>query len=215
MGYLTTEHGNAGYAADFALYGGVSLSLAVLLVAFGPHARWPELLALVLAGLLTWSLVEYVLHRFVLHGLQPFRGWHEEHHRRPRALIGTPTVLSASLIAALVFMPALLLGDLWRACALTLGLLMGYFMYSVAHHAAHHWGAGNAWTFSIKRRHALHHSPAEPPSRYGVTSGFWDDVFGSTGRREPDRRGASQSPQLDDWEDEGGAPAGGRATDRR
>jgi cyclopropane-fatty-acyl-phospholipid synthase len=204
MGYLTTEHHKAGYAADFVLYGGAALGLSLLLVLAGPPARRPELLALALVGLFAWTLVEYGLHRFVLHGPQPFRGWHEEHHRRPRALIGTPTVLSATLIAALVFMPAVVFGDLWRACALTLGLLTGYFLYSVMHHAIHHWRPGNAWTRRARRWHALHHSPVEPAGRYGVSSGLWDVVFGTAGRRAPRARDASV--QLDAWENEGGAP---------
>jgi hypothetical protein len=70
------------------------------------RVRCLELVALALLGLVAWTLLEYALHRFVLHGLQPFRTWHAEHHRRPRALIGTPTILSATLIAALGGHPA-------------------------------------------------------------------------------------------------------------
>jgi cyclopropane-fatty-acyl-phospholipid synthase len=46
------------------------------------------------------------------------KAWHAEHHRRPRTLIGTRTILGAALIAMLVFLPALVLSDLWRACVL-------------------------------------------------------------------------------------------------
>jgi sterol desaturase/sphingolipid hydroxylase (fatty acid hydroxylase superfamily) len=181
MGLLTTEHGKAGYLADFILYGVAAAALAAFLAIAGPRDRWLEIVALALLGLGVWTLVEYVLHRFVLHGLQPFRTWHAEHHRRPRARIGTPTILSAALIGALVFLPALLLGDPWRACALTFGLLTGYFIYAIAHHATHHWHAGNEWARRRKRAHALHHSPVGPPGRYGVTSAFWDGVFGTGG----------------------------------
>lgn len=184
MGLFTTEHGRAGYLADFVLYGITSIGLGALLVILGPRGRALEIAALVLLGLVAWTLVEYGLHRFVLHGIRPFRTWHLEHHRRPRALMGTPTVLSAALIFALVFVPALALGDLWRACALTFGLLTGYLIYAVTHHAAHHWRAGSEWARQRKRAHALHHSPVEAPGRYGVTSGLWDVVFRTTGRRE-------------------------------
>jgi hypothetical protein len=103
MGLLTTEHGKAGYLADFFLYAAASATMGVLLAVVSPYVRHAEMLAFALLGLVAWTLVEYVLHRFVLHGIQPFRAWHAEHHRRPRALIGTPTILSAALIAALVF----------------------------------------------------------------------------------------------------------------
>ena len=68
------------------------LGVAVLLAIVAPYERRTELMALALLGLVAWTLLEYVLHRFVLHGMQPFQAWHAEHHRRPQALIGTPTV---------------------------------------------------------------------------------------------------------------------------
>ncbi|MDX5446368.1 MAG: hypothetical protein LPJ87_09975, partial [Zoogloeaceae bacterium] len=32
---------------------------------------------LLIAGLVSWTLLEYLLHRFVLHGRGPFQRWHE------------------------------------------------------------------------------------------------------------------------------------------
>ena len=133
---------------------------------------------LVLAGLAGWTLLEYALHRFVLHGLRPFSDWHAEHHHRPAALICAPTILSASLIAALVFLPAWALGGLWPACAITLGVLGGYLAYAITHHATHHWRASNRWTRQRKRWHALHHDRHRGPGHYGVTTSFWDHLLG-------------------------------------
>ena len=215
MGLLTTEHGKAGYLADFVLYAVASATLAVLLAVVAPHARRAEILAFALLGLVAWTLVEYVLHRFVLHGIQPFKAWHAEHHRRPRALIGTPTILSAALIAMLVFLPGLVLSDVWRACAFTFGLLTGYLVYAIVHHATHHWRADNAWLRRVKRHHAWHHSPIAAPGRYGVSSALWDFVFGTNGRSGNVRRraataGAEAGPDAQGiaaWENEGGASA--------
>jgi cyclopropane-fatty-acyl-phospholipid synthase len=179
MGLFSLEHSKAAYRADFALYGiGVVASAAMLLVA-GPQTQWLQMAALGLLGLASWTLAEYVLHRFVLHGLQPFRTWHAEHHLRPRAFIFTPTILSAALIAGLVFAPAFALGGIWNACALTLGVSVGYVAYTITHHATHHWRAERTWLKQRKRWHALHHAPTGRPGCYGVTSGFWDRVFGS------------------------------------
>jgi cyclopropane-fatty-acyl-phospholipid synthase len=210
MGLLTTEHSRSAYLADLIVYGAASVALASLLAIAGPRERWLEIVSLTVLGLLAWTIVEYGLHRFVLHRLQPFRGWHAEHHRRPRALIGTPTVLSAALIAALVFLPALLLADLWRASALTFGLLTGYLVYAVVHHATHHWRAGGAWARRRKRAHALHHSPVGPRGHYGVTSAFWDVVFRSNGKGGAAAAAAPNALQVEVWEDEGGALAGRR-----
>ncbi|MEO8298957.1 MAG: sterol desaturase family protein [Burkholderiales bacterium] len=185
MGLLTLEHSRAAYRADFVLYGIAVFALASALLVAGPRAQALQIGACVLAGLASWSAVEYALHRFVLHGLQPFRRWHAEHHARPAALIGTPTLLSAALIATLVFLPALLAGTLWQACGLTLGLLIGYLAYAATHHALHHWRAQSAWLKQRKHWHALHHHHPDVPGCFGVTTAFWDHVFGSTG---PSRR---------------------------
>ena len=187
MGLLTMEHGKAAYRADFALYGTAVVTLAAfLLVSTPPGQRLDSALVAVL-GAASWTVVEYVLHRFVLHGLAPFKRWHEEHHQRPAALICAPTIVSASLIFVLVFLPDLALGGVWHACALTLGMLTGYLLYAITHHATHHWHAENAWLKRRKRWHALHHHGAGRRSGYGVTSAFWDHVF-ATVPTSPTRR---------------------------
>jgi len=218
MGLLTTEHGRVRYVADFVLYAVASTALAVLLAVVAPYTRRMEILSFALLGLVAWTLVEYMLHRFVLHGIEPFKAWHAEHHRRPRALIGTPTILSAALIAALVFLPALMLSNLWRASALTLGLLTGYLMYAIVHHATHHWRVDNAWLRQVKRHHALHHSPIAGPGRYGVSDAFWDVVFRTNGTSVGARHrsvAACDATGIAAWENEGGASSGHVAVEPR
>src|SRR6476646_9400235 len=144
MEFFALEHSRAAYRADFTLYGALVVALPVFLMLAQPARAWPELGALALTGLLAWTLIEYAMHRFVLHGMAPFREWHAQHHARPSARIASPTILSAGLILGLVFLSALALGDVWTACALTLGVLIGYFGYAVTHHATHHWNLDNA-----------------------------------------------------------------------
>jgi cyclopropane-fatty-acyl-phospholipid synthase len=179
MGLFTLEHDRLAYDADFVLYGLAVLVLAGALVAICPPTKGREAFAVVVAGLAAWTLVEYGLHRFVLHGVQPFQRWHAEHHRRPAALIGLPTIGSAALFAALVFLPAWLASGLWQACALTLGMLLGYLGYAIIHHAAHHVLSRGGWLARRKRLHAVHHHHVEHPVCFGVTSAFWDRVFGT------------------------------------
>ena len=182
MHIFTLEHSKAAYRADFALYGITIVVLAAFLLVDGPREQRVEIVAFAMVGLVSWTAIEYTLHRFVLHGLRPFRSWHEEHHRRPTAIIFTPTILSAGLIAVLVFLPALLVVGLWRACALTLGVLTGYLAYTITHHSIHHWHLDNTWLKRRKRWHAIHHHRIEQSGCYGVTSTFLDHVFGTTHR---------------------------------
>lgn len=181
MAWLALEHSRAAYAADFVLYGGAVAGLAGVLAWLAPSALWPALGLLTAVGLLSWTLFEYVLHRFVLHALQPFKGWHKEHHARPAALICAPTIFSAVLFAVLVFLPAYVLANVWVACAVTLGVVGGYLVYAITHHAVHHWRGDSAWLKNRKQWHALHHARVIQLARFGVTSGFWDRVFRTGG----------------------------------
>lgn len=182
MGAVNLEHSKSAYTADFAFYTLAILAIAVYLTVFSAGNHWTDGINLVLtfiSGLCAWSLVEYLLHRFVLHGLQPFKRWHFEHHIRPTALIGAPTVLSSGLIFTLVFLPAWASMGLQGAAALTLGVLVGYLAYATVHHGVHHWRAKSAWLIKRKRWHALHHhaDTAHAPGRYGVSTSLWDHVF--------------------------------------
>lgn len=197
MTLFSIEHGRAAYWADFGIYGAAVAALAVLLSVFAPREQWPNLVVLVVLGAAAWTLIEYALHRFVLHGLEPFLSWHAEHHERPTALMSTPTLLSISLVALLVFLPGLLAAGFWPASALTLGVSAGYLAYALVHHATHHWRSLGPWMTRRKRWHARHHHMA---GCYGVSSSFWDRVFGTTGDRAPalvrgdQHRDASRKP---------------------
>lgn len=180
MGFFTWEHSKC--RAYFVLYGSVVIVATAYLLVASPREQRLENMVFTLAGLGSWTAIEYVMHRFVLHGFQPFRQWHAEHHHCPTKMIRGTIILSGILISILVIFPALLLGDLWRACALSLGLLTGYFGYAITHHAIHHWRIENAWLKARKRWHVQYHHHSEQPGCYGVTSSFWDNVFGSTPR---------------------------------
>ena len=189
MGLIKLEHSRFAYRADFALYGAAVLAMAVTLLFGAPPGLRLELAALTLTGLAIWPPIEYALHRYVLHGVQPFCNWHALHHARPMARIGSPTYFSASLFAVLFFLPAWGAIGPWPACALTLGVVSGYLAYGITHHATHHWRAEGAWLKKRKRWHALHHhAPAANPGCYGVTNTFWDracgSVYGGSARRD-------------------------------
>jgi sterol desaturase/sphingolipid hydroxylase (fatty acid hydroxylase superfamily) len=172
------EFSKTAYIVDFAVYLAVPAVVLWALLRFGPRSAWPDMAAVAVAGLAGWTLLEYFLHRFVLHGVQPFKYWHEQHHLRPYALIGTPTVFSLLLFAIFVFVPAWLFGSVWTGAALSLGVIAGYAVYSWVHHAVHHWRAHAGWPKRRKQLHAIHHH-AQDGCNYGVITAFWDRVFGT------------------------------------
>lgn len=169
--------------ADFAFYGLAVAASAAALPILLPAGQAAHAAAWAGAGLGGWTLAEYLLHRYVLHGLQPFKRWHALHHAHPRALIATPTLLTAAMFALLVAAPAGYLLAPWRATGLMLGVMAGYLVYIVMHHAMHHMPGRAAWLRRHRRRHALHH--AHGGACYGVSVGLWDHVFGSAAPPPP------------------------------
>lgn len=180
MNLFSIELTPAGNRFDFSLYAVTVLGLGAFLMLSGSADQQVESLGWVVLGLFVWSALEYLLHRFVLHGLEPFKDWHQMHHQRQAALIGAPTSLSATLMALLVFVPAWALADVRIASALTLGVAAGYLGYALTHHAIHHWRGESAWLLRRKRWHALHHRYFDRNGRYGVTNSVWDLVFGTS-----------------------------------
>ena len=175
MKFLSLRFSKAGYVADSLVYVLWVVVSSWMLVQFGPRREWRDIALFIGGGLFGWTLLEYVLHRFVLHGLEPFRSMHAQHHERPRALVGIPTIVSAALFAALVFAPAAAMMEFCKGTALTLGVITGYLGYGWIHHAAHHWRPGTRWLKRRKQIHAMHHRAGD--CHYGVTTSLWDWVF--------------------------------------
>ncbi len=175
MKVLAIEHSRIGYFIDSVFYLAAVLLLSGFILLFTPSHTWFETTLYVVAGLAIWSLLEYAMHRFVLHRIDPFRRLHDEHHRQPQALLATPTLLSAVLIIVFVFLPATLLGNLPIGCGITLGVTTGYFAFGVVHYAVHHSRLHGTWLIQCRRLHAQHHR--FPDRHFGVTMTIWDRIF--------------------------------------
>ena len=146
------------YYADFVTIP----AMVALLVAFGNVS-----LVGVAAGIAAWTLIEYVLHRFLFHRLPVFREAHDLHHAKPSGRTGVTSWHSLGVFAGLAFIvpPDVLAG-----------LALGYLGYIGAHHAVHHWRVGpDHPLYGLKLRHALHHKGVE--ANFGVVTTLWDRVF--------------------------------------
>lgn len=164
------------YRADFAVFPLLLAWVGVVSLRPASPSQTEMWLASALAGVGLWTLLEYALHRWLLHQLQPFKRLHDAHHANPSQLIGTPTWISASLFIAVWWY---LLRELPRPAAggATAGLMLGYLAYSMLHDAVHHWRAApGGWLAHAKLRHARHHR-AGARSDFGVTTDAWDRLF--------------------------------------
>jgi sterol desaturase/sphingolipid hydroxylase (fatty acid hydroxylase superfamily) len=168
------------YHADFAIY---AIILGVLFASAAVSTNWVQRIhwfAAFTAATAGWTLLEYLLHRFLLHRVSIFSAMHAVHHDSPRAYVGTPTWATLGIIGLVVFLPA------WRgvsfnvANGLTAGVMLGFFWYGVVHHVIHYRRPRllAAWMLAATHRHLRHHYSTRP-GNFGVTIPLWDYVFGT------------------------------------
>lgn len=116
------------------------------------------------AGFVVWTLAEYLIHRLIFHGLEPYRHQHLLHHRDPREYVGvSPKGTVPALFALGLLLPA----------GYYVGLLAGYYTYIVMHDQFHHTPRDSA----MARRHERHHNQWRV--NFGVSTSLWDRVFGT------------------------------------
>jgi sterol desaturase/sphingolipid hydroxylase (fatty acid hydroxylase superfamily) len=174
-----------GYYADFIVYPSIILMLSTAALCRTPFPFWIEWSVACLIGIATWTFLEYVFHRIVFHRVQFFAEFHAMHHEDPTGPVGTPTWVSLGLCSICVLFPLWWKIGFDLASGVTAGMMLGYFWYVSLHYVVHHWTLDrDSYLYGIKRRHALHHF-APIPCNFGVTTQFWDRVFGTTyaGRR--------------------------------
>jgi sterol desaturase/sphingolipid hydroxylase (fatty acid hydroxylase superfamily) len=167
-----------GYYADLFFYPvvvGGFLLYDLNGMGFALHSRW--WFALLCGGIL-WTLVEYLLHRFVYHKVPVIRNLHGMHHSHPNDFLGSPIWVSIVGFSSFLALLALI-WDIDISCGMTSGLIVGYVAYLLTHDAVHRWQLSErSWMRNHRLRHLRHHrNPL--PGNFGVTTGFWDLVFGT------------------------------------
>ncbi len=145
-----------------------------------------EVGSLGLIALLLWTLVEYLLHRFVFHYegktslVQKLHflihGLHHADPIDPTRLVMPP---AASIILAVIFYTVFrsILGSVLVEPFFSF-FVLGYLCYDYIHFAVHHFSPRTFIGRFLKQSHMQHHY-VSPHSRWGVSSPFWDYVFGT------------------------------------
>ena len=141
---------------------------------------------LFVAGVLIWTLLEYVIHRYFFH-YEPKSRWgkqlhfvvHGVHHDYPQdaTRLVMPPSLSIPLALLFYFLFAVAFGRF--APAMFAGLVFGYVCYDSIHYAAHHFAMKRGIWLRLKQYHLRHHYH-DDHAGYGVSSPLWDYVFRTT-----------------------------------
>lgn len=139
-------------------------------------------------GLLAWSPLEYVMHRFFFH-VAPFPPRrvhpHTGHHGAPddRGRILTPLWLALPIAALIWGLARPALGSWERASLAMAGLFVGYMAYEVLHYAIH--TAARPGPLLLRwRAYHFHHHFQDERRAYGVTSPLWDALSFTLPRKE-------------------------------
>ncbi len=132
-------------------------------------------------GVITWTLVEYLLHRGWGHrgrAKNPFSVEHLAHHADVSYFAPTRKKMVATFLLLSAVGPLLYWWLSWVGVAAAVGFVGMYVLYEVIHRRLHtHAGltAYGRWA----RRHHLHHHYRRPNLNHGVTTPIWDFVFGT------------------------------------
>jgi sterol desaturase/sphingolipid hydroxylase (fatty acid hydroxylase superfamily) len=144
-------------------------------------------LELFASGVFLWTLMEYILHRFIFHTepaqhhqskLRQFmlHGYHHEHTNDPRRLVAPP-IMSWPMAAIAYTLIYILIGEA-AAQALFAGITSGYVIYDWIHFYTHHARPKTRFGKYLRRYHMEHHFKT-PETHFGLSSPFWDIIFGT------------------------------------
>ena len=138
-----------------------------------------------LAGMLFWTLFEYVMHRFVFHWVAENERakkivyvLHGNHHHFPRdkERLFMPPVPSLILASVIFLIMYAIMGNI--VFVFFPGFILGYLMYGTMHYAIHAWNPPFKWMKPLWRNHHLHHYKNDHKG-FGVSTTIWDRAFGT------------------------------------
>jgi sterol desaturase/sphingolipid hydroxylase (fatty acid hydroxylase superfamily) len=144
-------------------------------------------IALWFGGYAFWTLMEYVIHRVVFHheftsefGKKFHHIAHGIHHDFPNDSLRLvmPPAINLTLAVLFYWIFFLVFQDVGLTAGFFSGFTFGYMVYDLMHYASHFHNFKWGWFQRIKRSHLLHHY-REPNSGFGLSTVFWDRVFGT------------------------------------
>ena len=136
-------------------------------------------------GFVAFTLVEYFVHRYVFH-MATYTRWREKfqytvhgvHHEFPKdkQRLAMPPLLSVTIATLLLLVFRIVLGDI--TFSFLPGFLVGYAFYLAVHYMVHVYQPPKNVFKVLWVNHAVHHYK-HGEYVFGVSSPFWDYVFGT------------------------------------
>lgn len=171
------------------IYGALTfLSIRYYVTDLNPSTTGFAVLGWYLAGFISWTLGEYLLHRFVYHDIKDasytkrfhyiFHGIHHEYPNDTKRIVlpPLPGIAIAGILFGLFYLLFWLItgrGD--EAFVFAPGFLNGYLAYMLVHYTVHKVPSPKRYNFWW-RHHNIHHFQQHDRA-FGVTTPIWDIVF--------------------------------------
>jgi dihydroceramide fatty acyl 2-hydroxylase len=140
-----------------------------------------------LVGIYMWHLLEYSLHRFLFHKkFTSYKGItfhflaHGIHHKYPNDPLRLVFPLVPGVIVTTILVTTFKTLLPWSdVIALASGMIFGYIQYDCTHYFIHHGlFKQSPWFKPLRESHAEHHYRNHDKA-FGVTTPFFDFVFGT------------------------------------
>jgi len=166
--------------AGVSLYYSLSRGLLTGLTAF----------SLFLGGWLLFTLVEYLMHRYLYHmdANTPAKAkfqytMHGVHHEYPKdkSRLAMPPILTVFVASLLFFIFRFSFGN--AGFGILAGFVFGYALYLFVHYAIHAYSPPKNFLKFWWHHHAMHHYRQEEIA-FGVSTTLWDHIIGTM----PDRK---------------------------
>lgn len=145
--------------------------------------------ALVTVGFLTFTLVEYLMHRYLYHMVPTNKfkdkiqySIHGVHHDYPKDKdrLALPPFITGLYALILYFLFTFIMGD--YALYFLPGFLAGYSLYLGVHFIVHAYQPPKNYLKILWVNHAIHHYK-DPDVAFGVSLPLWDYIFGTAPKK--------------------------------
>lgn len=155
-----------------------------LFISVKHQGAYPSLITF-MVGILFWTFLEYMMHRFVFHhrakskiGKKFFFLIHGIHHAYPQDMkrLATPAIVSLPFAILFSIIYAYLFGK--YSSGLFAGTLFAYLLYDLGHYALHRYHPKNPVLKYLKRYHFAHHY-FDNKKYFGVSTPLWDYIIGT------------------------------------
>lgn len=142
-----------------------------------------SIVGLFLFGLLLFTFIEYLVHRYVFHMITDTKFKervqylaHGVHHDFPRdkTRLAMPPIVSALLVTILFLLFRLVIGD--AVFAFLPGFITGYSAYLGVHYVVHAYQPPRNFMKVLWINHGIHHYK-DHERAFGVSSPLWDYIF--------------------------------------